>query len=299
MSNYRGGGRRAGSQAATSEDARTPIAWQHRDMNYHQHQSYSDRHRSESASRRGPGSVSDQTSHTERPPRQAAPVAYRGRPPPQETDASTSASSECSSDTKVTIHDRHRGPAVQLVPLAGGGGPPTIRSAQSVPLLLGPPGAGITWDGEPCPVHHHGPPPPPMAVGPMSLPPPPRAASLYELRVGTPHSAYAPDGPLTTMTVDRKGRPAPPGSALGRPMMPPGLMPPMMRPRPIVRAENGAARELPVRDPRKASLVPPSEPPPQRKEPVKCGGFKKVMLISLSVIVLGVILAVALIFITK
>ena len=192
-----------------------------------------------------------------------------------------------------------------------GGGPPTVRSAQSVPLLLGPAGP-VTWDGEPCPVHHHGP-PLPLAAGPMSLPPPhqpgfgpPRAASLYDLRVGTSHSLYAPAEPLPptamTMTMDRKvgplGPPAPPGSAIGRPILPPGLMPPMMRPRPIVRAEDGAARELPVRDPRKASLVPPAEVP-QQKRPVGCGGLRKVLIISLSVIVLGVILAVALIFITK
>ena len=178
-----------------------------------------------------------------------------------------------------------RVPAVQLVPVVGGG-PATVRSAQSVPLLLGPAGA-VTWDGEPCPVHHHGAPAPPLPlpVGPVSLPP--RAASVYELRAGTPHSAFAAvaERPLSTRT-------------LGRPPLSPGLLPPMARPRPIVRAENGAAGQLPVREPRKGSLAPPAERP-QQKQTAQCGGLKKVMLISLSVIVLGVILAVALIFITK
>ncbi|XP_037071053.1 synapsin-1-like [Pollicipes pollicipes] len=160
MSNYRGGRR----SQATSEEARTPIAWQHRDLNYQQ-QGYSDRYRTDHI-RRGAGSVSDQTSNTERSSRtkrstrEAPPVQYRGRPPPD--SESTSGSSESSQGTKVPTHAGPGGPALHLVPVSGGG-PPTIRSAQSVPLLLPGPAGPLTWDGEPCPVHHH--PPPPLPVG--------------------------------------------------------------------------------------------------------------------------------------
>ncbi|XP_037071061.1 uncharacterized protein LOC119092190 [Pollicipes pollicipes] len=104
--------------------------------------------------RRGAGSVSDQTSNTERSSRtkrstrEAPPVQYRGRPPPD--SESTSGSSESSQGTKVPTHAGPGGPALHLVPVSGGG-PPTIRSAQSVPLLLPGPAGPLTWDGEPCP----------------------------------------------------------------------------------------------------------------------------------------------------
>ena len=129
-----------------------------------------------------------------------------------------------------------------------------MKSAKSVPALL-----AATYDGEPCPVHHIGMHPgPPMSMPPMmhhgyaTMGPPRRAASIYDMRMmsppppptiyGTlPHPMPAADA--RSMAGSMMG-PAAPGAPLG---IPPQLLPPMARPRPLVIGEGGTPEVLPVR----------------------------------------------------
>lgn len=200
----------------------------------------------------------------------------------------------------------------------------TIKSAKSVPALV-----AATYDGEPCPVHHGGMPvPPPMSMPPMppmvhpgyaTMGHPRRSASIYDMRMMmTP----APPPPAIYGTLPM---PAPVASdarsVVGSTMMstsgapvgiPAQLLPPMARPRPLVIGEGGTPEVLPVRaDNEKGATLPKallaskaaaaaaggSDDGKSLKKPFCCRGGVCVSWIILSVIVIGILLTLMLLFI--
>ena len=202
--------------------------------------------------------------------------------------------------------------------VAGGYPGGTMKSAKSVPALVAP-----TYDGEPCPVHHGPMPPPGMPGPPMSMPPmvhpgyatmgpPRRAASIYDMRMmSPPPTIYGtlphPVGPADARSIAGSTvlGPAAPGAPLG---IPPQLLPPMARPRPLVIGEGGTAEVLPVRSNKdKDGALPKAllaakggagDPvDPKSKGPFCCKGGKVVFVAILSVIVLGIIATLMLLFI--
>uniref|UniRef100_A0A6A7FSW3 Leucine-rich repeat extensin-like protein 2 n=1 Tax=Hirondellea gigas TaxID=1518452 RepID=A0A6A7FSW3_9CRUS len=217
---------------------------------------------------------------------------------------------------------QHPGYAPSVIPGYHGGG--TMKSAKSVPALL-----AATYDGEPCPVHHSSvmglPPhmsmPPMMHPGYATMGHPRRAASIYDMRMissppppatiyGTlPHHMPAPL-PDTRSVVGGSAimGPAAPGAPLG---IPPQLLPPMARPRPVVIGEGGAPEVLPVRgrNEKDVSALPTSllsakgaaasgdEDVKKIKKPFCCHGGACVCWIILSVIVIGIVLTLMLLFI--
>ncbi|KAK7793257.1 hypothetical protein R5R35_010249 [Gryllus longicercus] len=147
---------------------------------------------------------------------------------------------------------------------------PTLGTLRSVQSTLS------TWDGEPCPVHHMQ-----MPMG-LLLPPPP--AQLYPV-MAVPLPAPPPP---------------PPPPPLPPPPPPPVLLPPMLRPRPLVLAAEAAGRPepLPVRDPKTSvSPLPPKDGagPPQVH---CCKGNIIVLWVVLGIICVGILLAVILRFVT-
>lgn len=271
--------------------------------------------------RPGPPSTSDRLSHrtdkswrTQRDSQGGAyppsrPSYSTGRPPsrPHSTVSSSHTSSSSSEGDSTQDDPRaHMPPPPQ--PLYGYEGfyptyavapyppsvshyPGTIKSAKSVPALLGP------WDREPCPVHGVGPlslpPPPPL----MAMPPPRRAASIYDMRLLSPPP---PPGPIYgTLPV----RPAGDRRSLA---IPPQLLPPMARPRPLVVSEDGTTEPLPVRSPPDkpgasltlaASAKLAADDARDSEKRRGCRGGVCVGLIVLGVVSVGLLLGVLLVFI--
>ncbi|XP_066995357.1 cleavage and polyadenylation specificity factor subunit 7 isoform X2 [Anabrus simplex] len=216
-------------------DPRTPMAWQHRNINYHQQCNVGT----------GPSmdiqypyvtQAEDQSVEEESLPYRSRTRA-RPRPRPRRTSPSsntsaTSASTGLDSDSQA-------------------------KCEVSLPLCTRP-GSRTTWDGEPCPVHHMA-----MPVGLLLPPPPP----LY---------------PLVAMP----------------PQPPPVLLPPMLRPRPLVMAADVPAppEPLPVRDPKVS--VSPLPPKDAAVRPHCCKGNIVVFWIILAIIFVGIVLGVILRFVT-
>lgn len=202
--------------------------------------------------------------------------------------------------------------------VVAGGYPGTMKSAKSVPALLAP-----TFDGEPCPVHHGPMPPPAMGVPPMSMPPmvhpgyatmgpPRRAASIYDMRMMSPpptiYGTLPPPGSVApdSRSVAGSNIMGPSGVPMG---IPPQFLPPMARPKPLVIGEGGTPEVLPTRSAKeksanipKAILAAKGETNSTTKEdllkrPFCCKGGTTVGWIILSVIVLGVMLTLMLLFI--
>lgn len=125
---------------------------------------------------------------------------------------------------------------------------------------------GPVWDRDPCPVHH-------VAMG-MITPTP------------FPMERLPPPPPMTPISF---GGPITP---------PPILLPPMLRPRPlVVPADTPAPPEpLPVREPKIAVPDFTLEPKPKR---YCCKGNIVILWIILSVVCFGILLCVALSFIIK
>lgn len=158
-------------------------------------------------------------------------------------------------------------------PMSGHGGVPMVHPAS-------------TWDGEPCPVHHL------HAINAIMAPPPPPPAAMIL-------------SPMTTMS--RRGTPSyPPSLPAPPPPTDKGIMmllPPMMRPRPLVLpAENASHPEpLPVRDPKSIHTISSTN----RKDSVSlkdidanaCEGHTIVLWFIITIITIGVILAAVLRFV--
>ncbi|KAB7501851.1 hypothetical protein Anas_10207 [Armadillidium nasatum] len=322
---------------ASLGEKRTPMAWQHRDMNYH-HAAYQERYGQGyemNGIRTGPPSTSDRLSHrtdkswhTQRDSQAAYPPSRpsysTGRPPSQPHSAVTSSNTSTSSSESDTENEDPRGP-MQLPPfppqpIYGGGYegyypgyppsvshyPGTLKSAKSVPAIG-------TWDGEPCPIH---------GIGPMSLPgphpppimmpphaaftlPPKKANSIYDMRILAAH----PPPPASVGAIYGTLPVRPPGidrrSLVGAPAgIPPQLLPPMARPRPIVLSEGGTAEPLPVRSPPdKTSTLPldvaskMTDTNKDEKHKEKCRGGLCVGMIVMGVICTGLLLGILLVFI--
>ena len=179
-------------------------------------------------------------------------------------------------------------PVPMMLSPAGPGLDGTLRSTLSVPML-GPP-LVPTWDGEPCPVHGLGipPPPPPFLAR--------RSASIYDMRpyATLPLPLPAPP-PLSLPPPATMGR-RPPSQGIP---IPPHLLPPMMRPRPLVYPADAFAppEPLPMRDPEKKSLtpIPPKEEVEERPRKRKCcRGPMLILWIILGVIAFGIVLGIVL-----
>jgi len=362
-------------------DPRTPMAWQHRDLNYQQ-SGYQDRYgpgadEGRPASNRGdkawpstsssyannaknsysrrefprheeypprdyPMSGDDYPSHKKYPhSRDLSPSDHHypsSQSRPHGSRHSATATSTISSSSSEDSEQPEGHPGAMMGPHTNygydgyypgypphGGYPQgTMKSTKSVPSMLAP-----TVDGEPCPVHHHPPGPPmPMPPPPMPMPmphpsmvhpgyatmgPPRRAASIYDMRMMSPQpmpNIYGtlPHPPPTvapdTRSVVGSAIMGPPGS--GVPVgIPPHLLPPMARPRPLVIGEGGTPEVLPVRGSQEkgaaiAKSIIASKSGDDEK-PVKqkfcCPGGMCVMWTILSFIVFGILLTLMLMFI--
>jgi len=358
------------TQEGGAGDPRTPMAWQHRDLNYHQ-SGYQDRygpgadegrHRGDKVwpSTSSPHANGAKNSyprrefprHKEYPPRDypmsgdeypshkeyshsrdLSPSDHnypnsQSRPHGSRSATATSTiSSSSSEDSEQPEGPPHPGYGYDGYypgyPPTAGYPQGTMKSTKSVPSMLAP-----TVDGEPCPVHHHPPPGAPMPMPPPAMPmpmphpsmvhpgyatmgPPRRAASIYDMRMmspmpniyGTlphPAPAVAPDARsvVGSTIMSPQGLAVPVG-------IPPHLLPPMARPRPLVIGEGGAPEVLPVRGSQeKAAAIAKSiiesksgEDEKLAKQKFCCPGGMCVMWTILSFIVFGILLTLMLMFI--
>ena len=207
----------------------------------------------------------------------------RGRPPrtasPQDTSNTSSLSSESHSQVRSSaqLHGQLQGQLHPGLPRSMLDVLPHHGASPAAAASLSP------WDGEACAVHygplppHHGLPPglPPGMPPPIMLPP--------SYAIGLPHG----------MPAMMLAAPGPPPPAI--------LLPPMMRPRPLVFPAAPTTptppEPLPVREPKStlASLPPKEVLAPRRK--ICCRGGCIVLWIIVGLILVGALLATALRFV--
>ena len=284
------------------------------------------------------------SSHVQYPP--SRPSYSSGRPASRPQSPSATSSTSSSSDSEEDSDQTGmRGPMMpphgqysaypSYYPGGPGGYPPgyssTMKPAKSMPTLA-------TWDGEPCPVHGGPPPlyPPMLPPGPPMLPPPSgpmtmphpgghmtlphpgmnrRSNSIYDMRMMMPPPpapiyGTLPARPPPSIAGDRRsvaGSLMAPSLIKGSTGIPPQLLPPMARPRPIVVSEDGVTEPLPVRAPiDKHSSLPPdvaakvaaeSTGSIDLKQRICCRGAPCVAWVILAVICIGILLTVMLRFI--
>ncbi|KAF4532916.1 hypothetical protein B566_EDAN001520 [Ephemera danica] len=244
--------------ALVSSDARTPLAWQHRNHNYqqqqqlHEHQATYIVHNSSTA-----------TDITPRYPTTLRTLATSTSRAPNGKSAAWSRN--LASSQRIFYKYRNFRPVylgVNGLPMAPTG----------------------TWDGEPCPIHH--------LPGALSIAPHPPPSMILP-----PHMATLPSHTMPSYVP-----PAPTPNKGGIYM----LLPPMMRPRPLVlpaaeAASNGQPEPLPIRDPKTNTvtnnLFPSKGNSKTESKSSKCHGHTVVLWFIITVITVGITLVAVLRFV--
>nr|CAD7200850.1 unnamed protein product [Timema douglasi] len=237
---YGGGARRQGNSVMDRQtgrarplehgDPRTPMAWQHRNINYHhQIRGYSDR----------PGMAVSPDEHLSYHSTRLEHFMGRrgltkslqygaqgGRPSSSSTESSTTSSTTADHDTESQLHNNRH--ASRNATAAQEFGPEAAVADFGTLQTLSVRSAQSTWDGEPCPVHHVA---LPMQM-PMSMPMPMQMPMPMPLPMQMPMPMTMP----------------PPSMALCQrlPLPPAVLLPPMLRPRPLVMPADSPALPEPL-----------------------------------------------------
>nr|CAD7425099.1 unnamed protein product [Timema monikensis] len=228
-------------------DPRTPMAWQHRNINYH-HQigGYSDRPGMAVSPDEHLSYHSTRLEHSMGRRGMTKSLQYGaqgGRPSSSSTESSTTSSTTADHDTESQLHNnRHASRGATVVQEFG---PEAAVADFGTLQTLSVRSAQSTWDGEPCPVHHVA---LPMQM-PMSMPMP------MPMSMSMPMPMQMP----MPMTM-----PPPPMALCQRLPLPPAvLLPPMLRPRPLVMPADSPAlpEPLPVRDPNTSLASLPTKAP--------------------------------------
>lgn len=287
------------------------MAWQHRDMNFYTPNAAPDKFQNESVSADTP-SISEHTCNTERKQR---PRRHRSR-----QSRADGASVSLSTPSEHSLHtvqaapptDQNMTPYMLSVdPVTGASmihsvqpGPQYIQTG--MPMLANYPASALGWDPNyqmayQAQGHMTVPPAPPpytayQLVAPMApLVPTTGVPGVYDMRAETPHSLCVP--------MDARPEPVQNGPKMVPKQPEITAMPQKLRPRPIVLGEDGAASELPMRDPKK--LARESDPGPNcnrartKYQGVSWSrGLRYVLATSGAMVALGVVVALVLMFIT-
>ncbi|XP_065349063.1 uncharacterized protein LOC135945358 [Cloeon dipterum] len=253
---------------AESMEARTPLAWQQRNLNYQQQQQRNQQH-AYSSNTIGHVEKANKgvNSGVRRVVEEGAQTVGRGG---RRSSSSTTATSSSSAATSKAS----RPPPPQPQPAAA------VQHQQH--------GLGATWDGEPCPVHH------PV----MFLPPVATMASM-QMPAATMNSMQMPVATMAPMHMPAATLPRRPPAYDNSVVM---LMPPMLRPRPLVMpaaSDAGPPEPLPMRDPKQT--LPRKEGSAASEKPLSkssdCRGHSVVLWFIISIITIGVLLGAVLRFV--
>ncbi|XP_065573060.1 WAS/WASL-interacting protein family member 3-like [Artemia franciscana] len=316
-------------------DTRTPIAWQHRDMNHQPGvlpaSSFRERY-SGAGTASSSGKLSSNRSGTSRNTNTTRPLLKpkmnrNSEPPPPFRGSSASPmkdqrSTDVTSTESVSDFDSEEQRKEIIRPETRG----TMHSTASMPLLapIAPTpygqmvyGAASTWDGEPCPVHGANSIPPvhgmPM-YHPLPFAPTPypnmypahhlglrRATSVHDFNFygPGPFMGYRLPAPAGTRAASVRGSVImmPHKAPSLPPIPPPNLLPPLQRPRLALTEKKDQKVTTPP--------LPPKIPPPVKKKQelvtykTCCKGNILVLWSILAVIAFGVVLGVVLSYIVR